>query len=677
MQRADPLIGQDFGPYQLIAPLGFGGQATIYRAYESRLDRDVALKVFRPSSTMDATFVARFEAEARAIAGLTHPHILPVHSVGEHDGMLYIAMQLIEGGTLRDRLHGPMCPADAYFYVEQLADALDYAHAQGIVHLDVKPSNALLTRNDHLYLSDFGLACLPDRTDVAVPGLLIGTPEFVAPEVGQHGVVSRQSDAYALGVVLYQLLMGAVPYTGDEPLAIVLQHVSAPLPTQNMLDAGYPDQLADVVGRAMAKQPDDRFHTAGELSQALGAAVEAMGNAAWQRLDDPGFPVVPPAHQSPRRSQPMSAPRSQPSLTPVPVVAAQPRRHRWLIGTAVALVVAVATTTAVGVFTRSSADAARPAHLTNPTPVPTSTAIPFAPLSVVAAMHAGKSLCDVAVDDGGDHVFVTDHASGQLLVLNTTTQQQTGSFDFKGAVCTLALDQSGHTVYLPVWHTGPSGAYNQGEVLAVDVFDGGIKPYRAPHFPSGSVFDARTKNVYVPNTEEPSLLVIDTLTGEATDSIGVGVQVNRVALAASIGRLYLTSPESNKLLVFEPLTRKIVATIPVGTRPWDVVFDAKTGLVLVSSEAQNQVAAIDPQTNRFVWTVGVGKRPQNLAIDSARGVCYVLNAGDRTLTTIRLADQRVTTSSPLPGADNPTGLALATESGQVFVVSKQQVYVLR
>lgn len=271
------LTGRTLGPYQILQPLGQGGMAAVYKAYQPALQRHVAVKVLPAHLAGDAQFSERFAREARAVARLDHPNILPVYDFGQSDGITYIVMKYVEGGTLKDLLdRGPMSLPQSAQLLEQMAAALDYAHAQGVVHRDIKPANVLLARPDWALLSDFGLVQLAEsKGQLTRTGVSMGTPEFMAPEQADGSDVDARADIYALGVTLYAMVTGQVPYTGNTPMSVILQHVSAPLPSARTVNPALAPAAEAAIQHSMAKRPADRTQTAGELSRAFGQAIRS------------------------------------------------------------------------------------------------------------------------------------------------------------------------------------------------------------------------------------------------------------------------------------------------------------------------------------------------------------------------------------------------------------------
>ena len=269
----ESLSGRLFGVYRIVEPLGAGGMASVYKAYQSSVDRYVALKILPSHLAMDPDFLVRFEQEAKILANLQHPHILPVHDFGESDGFTYIVMPFIKTGTLSAALQGNPLPFEQIKRViTQVGDALDCAHSQGLVHRDVKPSNVLLDERGNCLLADFGIAKMLERTEpLTATGGVVGTPRYMSPEQGMGQTIDGRSDVYALGVILYEMATGRPPFAAETPLAVVVKHIHDPLPVPSQVNPNIPDGLERMIFRAMHKEPSERFATAGAMVDAMAA----------------------------------------------------------------------------------------------------------------------------------------------------------------------------------------------------------------------------------------------------------------------------------------------------------------------------------------------------------------------------------------------------------------------
>ncbi|MGO9506541.1 MAG: serine/threonine-protein kinase [Mycobacterium sp.] len=267
--------GTPFGRYRLVELLGRGGMGEVWRAYDTVIDRVVALKVLPANFADDQVFQERFRREAKAAAGLDEPHVVPIHDFGELDGRLFVTMRLIKGRDLQDLLDdGPLPPARAVSIIGQIAAALHAAHEIKLVHRDVKPSNILVTNDDFAYLIDFGIARAAGETGLTSTGTTIGTWAYMAPErFKKGGVADARADIYALACVLYQALTGHPPFPADAIEQIAVAHMLEPPPRPSELQAGVPAAMDDVIATGMAKDPDQRYATTVELANAAHDAI--------------------------------------------------------------------------------------------------------------------------------------------------------------------------------------------------------------------------------------------------------------------------------------------------------------------------------------------------------------------------------------------------------------------
>ncbi|WP_339829738.1 serine/threonine-protein kinase, partial [uncultured Arenimonas sp.] len=266
-------VGDGIGPFTIVAKLGRGGMSTVYNAYEAGLDREVALKVLPIDLLEEPGFAERFEREARLIAKLEHPHIVPLYNYGIDEGVPWMALRLVRGGHLGERLERDTIGREAGLaYFTMVADALDHAHSLGVVHRDLKPQNVLLGEHGELYLADFGISrMLQGRTTITSTGAVLGTPQYMSPEQAQDSQVGPATDIYALGIMVYQWMTGVLPFDADTPYAVMYKHVNAPL-ALGPLDP-FPERSRDVLARALAKASDERWPSAGKFIEELAGAL--------------------------------------------------------------------------------------------------------------------------------------------------------------------------------------------------------------------------------------------------------------------------------------------------------------------------------------------------------------------------------------------------------------------
>jgi serine/threonine protein kinase len=273
------LIGRTINGYQIIEQIGKGGMAYVYKAHQPSLDRYVALKILPPYyAQQDPTFMARFEQEAKAVAKLRHPNILLVMDYGKAEGIAYIAMEYVEAGTLKERMETPLSLSEISTIIEQIAGALDYAHGKGVIHRDIKPSNIMMPEPNWALLTDFGLArMVTGESHLTQSGMAVGTPTYMSPEQGKGVGIDPRSDIYSLGVMLYELILGEAPYTAETPMAVVVKHITEPLP---VIDSSrqIPDAMQRIILKALAKDPNDRYQTAGGLAEALKRTISEAGD---------------------------------------------------------------------------------------------------------------------------------------------------------------------------------------------------------------------------------------------------------------------------------------------------------------------------------------------------------------------------------------------------------------
>jgi serine/threonine-protein kinase len=315
-------IGATIGAYTITDQLGKGGMATVYKAHHNKLKRDVAIKVMHPTYSGEETFIRRFEREARVVARLEHPHIVPVYDYAVHEGHPYLVMRYIEGETLKERLNeGNLSKREILRITDAIADALDYAHGEGVLHRDIKPSNILLTAGRGVYIADFGLARVMQSGESTLSqGMIMGTPHYISPEQAK-GVaeLDGRADLYSYGIILYEMTTGRVPFRADSDFSIIHSQIFDAPPLPSMINDDINPQLEMLLLKVLEKEPDARYGTAGEMAAALHSALGDMPSniapAGKTALPD----YTPMAMTQPEAGNPIKAtnPIKEPSVTDV------------------------------------------------------------------------------------------------------------------------------------------------------------------------------------------------------------------------------------------------------------------------------------------------------------------------------------------------------------------------
>ncbi|HJQ15110.1 MAG TPA: serine/threonine-protein kinase [Anaerolineales bacterium] len=380
--------GQMLGPYRIINQIGRGGMATVYKAYQPSVDRYVAIKVLPSQLAESREFATRFQQEARIIAKLEHPHILPVFDYGESDGIAYFVMRYMDAGTLKEKMiEGrplPLSEIDTLF--TQLAGALSYAHGHGVVHRDLKPANVLIDSQGNIFLTDFGIAKILESASprLTQTDAIMGTPAYISPEQAQGQPVDQRSDIYSLGIILYEMVTGSVPFVAETPLAVLFKHISDPLPPPSVVKPDIRPAIEKVILKALAKDPRDRFSTAAEFVAAWERSLDTVEHVA-------ALETVPPPRMTGAQAQPVPATKTS-TKAGIPTV--------WLAGCLVG-VCALFGLGGVALMASNLLDSSTP---TAPAPTPTGifdpprTSVPQ-PTVTVPVINTGEILLE---DDFSD-----------------------------------------------------------------------------------------------------------------------------------------------------------------------------------------------------------------------------------------------------------------------------------
>lgn len=597
--RTEIGIGSEFVGYRIDGLIGRGGMGVVYRAFDLRLKRTVALKLIAPELSLDARFRERFTREAELAISLEHPNVVPIHDAGDIDGRLYLAMRYVEGTDLRAILHaeGALDADRSLAVVRQVANALDAAHAKGLVHRDVKPSNVLLDANEHVYLADFGLTRrLDEQSGSAGEQRFVGTPAYLAPEQIEGGLIDGRTDVYSLGCLLYECLTGETPFVRDSRLAVAWAHLEEEPPNASDRRPELPRAIDAVLLGAMAKSPDERYRTCSALSDAAGAAFGIRSRS-----------------RGPRRL----------------VVAA--------LGAAALAAAAMA-------FLLRGGDVA-------PTVVPDSLVkVDLESGKVVDVVPVGRIPGDIAIV--GRYVFAASEGDGTLTRVDTRTGAvvRSGKYDASGGLAAegakrvwvasvgrgqvtlvdaalLLVDPAGRLssrrVPLPRDATGTSLAVGGGALwIAAHTAAGGVverwrlhplglqRTYRLGRYDYGNSVRFGYGAAWIAlGAPADALLRIDARSGRAR-RIPVGRFSDDVAVG--FGSVWVAEKEDDTVRRIDPVTGRTRRVIAVGHRPFAVAVDQ--GSVWVTSECDGTVSRVDPATNRVIRTIGLAYHPQWLAV---------------------------------------------------------------
>lgn len=626
-------VGSWFGPYRLLRLLGRGGMGEVYEAEDTRKGRIVALKLISPQFSHDPMFRARMQREAGAAGRLTEPHVVPIHDYGEINGQLYLDMRLIDGADLAAVLkrNGPMSPPRAVAIVRQIAAALDAAHAGGVTHRDVKPENILITGDDFAYLVDFGIARAAADPGLTQTGAAMGTYKYMAPERFADHEVTYLSDIYSLACVLGECLTGAPPFHADSIERLVAAHLmeSAPRPSQ-VRPGRVPPALDEVVAKGMAKNPEERYHSAGDLANAalhaLTAPEQHQAESILQHTEDAAnaHTMARPAAGAGARSAARPVGPSgwnQHAGASSDAVSGRPhhpdfgssapprrdRRKRWmLIGAVVILLVAV------------FGYVVRPQHGGSTAEACGQNVLPF------NGLNFRLSPGGVAVDSDGA-VYVTNQGMyGRVVKLapgsDTPTvlpftglyQPQAVAVDSTGAV--YVTDFNHRVVKLP------AGSNNQTQL-----------PFTGLNYPEGVVVDG-AGSVYVADRGNNRVVKLPANTNTPTVLPFNGLDHPDGVAVDGAGNVYVTDSDNNRVvkLAADSNEQTVLPFNGIGV-PWGVVVDSADNLY-VSEHDNNQVLKLPPGATAPTPLAFNGlNTPLQLAVDKDDNVYVADRGNDRVL----------------------------------------------
>jgi YVTN family beta-propeller protein len=579
-------IGSEFLGYRIEELLGRGGMGVVYRAYDLRLKRTVALKLVTPELALDERFTERFARETELTMALEHPNVVPIHDAGDVDGRLYLAMRLVEGTDLRALLatEAALEPARALAICGQVANALDAAHGKGLVHRDVKPSNVLLDPNEHVYLADFGLTRRLEEQGVqAGEGRSVGTPAYLAPEQIEGNPVDGRADVYSLGCVLYECLTGSVPYRRTSRLAAAWAHLEEEPPRASELGSELPTAIDAVIQRALAKDPVDRYPTCAAL---IAAAEEAL------------------------------------ELRRPPIL-----RRRRLLGVLVVLVALVAAVAAALFSRNGAAPSVTPESLVK---------IDLDTNEIVDVIPVGRNPREIEII--GNYVFVASESDGTLTRVDRRTGAvlNSGQYDASDGLAGEGDDR--------LW----VASVGRGEVVVVDVelpvvqVENRVPAARVPLAgdPASTSLAVGGGSLWIATSAAVERWRLHPLSRERTYQLEPGGYANAAAFgngASASGGAWITFAHPPNDLLYIDARNGRATRISVGNFPFGIATGH--GSVWVAMFGEDSVWRIDPVTGRVRQKITVGSGPMDVAVGSES--VWVTNHCDGTLSRLDVASETV------------------------------------
>ncbi len=720
---AEISIGSVFAGYRIEALAGEGGMGRVYRATQMVLNRPVALKLIVPELAGDSDFRARFERESHLSASIDHPNVIPVYEAGEADGRLFIAMRWVEGTDLRSLImrEGRLDPARAVAIVSQIGEALDAAHSGGLVHRDVKPANVMLTAThgpEHAYLTDFGLTKkTASATALTRTGHFVGTPDYMPPEQIKGERADARADVYALGCLLFHALTGRPPYDRDNEVAKMYAQIHDPPPSAAEVAPGTPPDLDPVIARALAKDADQRYPSAGDLGRAAraaltgtdpsqperslatglaapqppelaptalapGAAATAPGTPPMALGTPPTAPDTPPTAPDTPLTAPGAAPTSPapapgppalgPTRPPPPAPPAAPpparpseRPRRRAVPIVVAAVLVLGAVggilAAAGIFSGDGENDASSAGdgSTTSTDRAKSTPPKKTPPRAVATIPAGNGPDGIAVD--GNTVWVSNSRGNALTRLDTQLNSAIGE-------------------PVPVGRNPDEVEAADGVVWVTNTDDGTVTrlddpnadpPIPVPVGEGPEGLSLGKQFVWVANGDSDSVSRIDRETATTVDP-PIAVQNKPIGIFAGKDNVWVTNSFSGTVTRIDPSTATVKGpAVPVAKNIRAVI--ERLGSTWVSSVDEDTVTRLNPKTGEVVGDpIKVGDRPKEMvAVD---GFIWVVNEGSNSVSRIDPKTSKVV-GSPIPVGKTPVGIAVG--AGSLWVANNASDTVTR
>ncbi|GLZ47048.1 hypothetical protein Acsp06_32330 [Actinomycetospora sp. NBRC 106375] len=706
-----------FGRYEIVAQIGAGGMGQVVRAHDTDRDRDVALKLLPEALAKDPEFQQRFRRESYAVARLRDPHVIPIHDYGEIDGRLYIDMRLVDGQSLAALLaqSGPLAPARAVSVVEQVADALDAAHAEELVHRDVKPSNILVTTaKDFVYVIDFGLAHAVGhrRTRLTMTGVTLGTLDYMAPERFENRPVDARTDVYSLACTLFECVTTSKPFPGDDFPTQMYGHLYLAPRHASEIRPEVPAALDDVIVRGMAKDPDDRYATAGEFAAAAQAAVHrsraASGDTATGSADTVAAPrpvAVPrPAEPVEDRTQHLPMPATSvsaattstaspgaPFSTPTPEgPTEQVDPSRWG-GSGVGVLDAPAPWTPTGGPPRQGPPSgphgsfsAPPPSPPPPGPAPRSGFGPDgtprgrgvrtgALLAIAVLLLAVASMGVVLLVRGGGGDTTGAAAPGGPINLDGPRKPATsvprptvgGTVVVGSTPGYMQVAPNGRFAYIANRAAGVITVFDTTRnqpIGTIPVPDGG------PQFVAFSPDSARAYvSVFNQDYTLNEVAVIDTSSAAITARIPTGKRPFALVLSPDGRRLYVPNHDSGSITVADTGTNQVVDTVSVAPNPhWLDISPDGTRLYAANHES-NVVTTIDTNGDRVLGTTPVGRSPHSIVRHPTQPLVFNVNYDDSSVSVTNIDTGAVV--GTITTASHPQDITLSADGRHAYLAT--------
>ncbi|WP_328306226.1 serine/threonine-protein kinase [Actinomycetospora sp. NBC_00405] len=669
--------GQRFGRYRLERQIGSGGMGDVYEAADVDRDRLVALKLLPELFSNDNEFEQRFRRESRLAARLRDPHIIPIHDYGEIDGRLFIDMRLVEDGVtiaslLRD---GPLAPERAVRLLIQIAEGLDAAHSDGLIHRDVKPSNVLVTPRDFVYIIDFGIARATGdtRAGLTTAGSTVGTLDYMAPERFANSHVDSRADIYSLACLLYQCLTARPPFRGTDLPTLMNSHICAEPPRPSGLVPDIPGNLDTVVLRGMAKKPEDRYQTAGALADAAWRAVEEAGQIERR-------PTRPARAEATGPDATLPAPTARVGRVGTGFEAAAtevPREAQTHVHPVPAVVAAAfASGTRPD---RSGTDATELVHYGQGAAEPEVTAPKGTGPGEGAPRSAARTPPSDAtelLDDGqgapeSDGTAANSAGSGEgpPVPLSDARPRSRRPLAVVGAVLVLVLAVTVFAVVAAIRETDrPAGSSEQVASRAVPEVTGSIA---TPPTPGYMAITPDGRFGYVTNRDPRVLTVLDLGTRATVAAIPMPAPPRFVAFDRAGARAYVSCYDEagtvNQVVAVDVQARTVAAAVPVDEQPYALAVAPDQRTLWVPSHAAGSIDLVDTDTDAVTRTVPVAPNPHWVVFAAARA--YVVNHESNLVTVLNATDARLLATIPV--GRSPHSMAPSPDGSRVAVVNYQ------